>query len=459
MKKILIISLLVLCYVGYTNALTIVSGTWNRNGNTVYFYEVENGQLKEKANYIIAKDKKFGFALNLDKEGYYVIGTKNSQLMTGKFIFYLKSDDQLNVSIGTNDYELIGENTAENKTLKEWFDLLKPINMNTISSKKGMFMTYAEYYPILEEVFKKAESWNLPQSDNKTFDESFLTFRKYDIALDALQFLFLPKTKQPDINYQPDCYKNFTFSKLCNSDQLMNYPFGNRLLANIDLYAYQVKKKANSSIEFGTSALLNDGLSNIKDELLKGELVLIYAKHKQTVEGLLNFQKEYSKYLTTESQNERFKVLLANKAKNSKGDTAIDFKFPNSEGKEISLSSFKGKAVYIDIWATWCGPCKKEIPHLIKLEEEYKDKDIVFLSVSIDAQSDLAKWKKFIVDNNMKGVQLFAGDKADDISKPYKLNGIPHFILIDKNGLIVSQEAPRPSSPEIRLLLDNTLLK
>ncbi|MBK5720351.1 TlpA family protein disulfide reductase [Dysgonomonas sp. Marseille-P4677] len=174
---------------------------------------------------------------------------------------------------------------------------------------------------------------------------------------------------------------------------------------------------------------------------------------------MIDFGKEFSKYLGTDSQKERFKELLNLKAKNAKGDPAVDFKFQNSEGKEVALSDFKGKVVYIDIWATWCGPCKKEIPHLKMLEEEYKGKNVVFLGVSIDVQKDHPKWQKFLIDNKMKGIQLFAGDKAGDISKPYKIKGIPRFMLIDKDGKIVSSDAPRPSSPEIKLLLNSTLLK
>ena len=66
------------------------------------------------------------------------------------------------------------------------------------------------------------------------------------------------------------------------------------------------------------------------------------------------------------------------------GEMAIGFTYPNKDSVEFSLADFSGKLVYVDVWATWCGPCKAEIPSLQKLEGEYHDKNITFLSVSVD---------------------------------------------------------------------------
>ncbi len=130
------------------------------------------------------------------------------------------------------------------------------------------------------------------------------------------------------------------------------------------------------------------------------------------------------------------------------GEPSPTFSFENYEGKTISLDELKGKLVYIDVWATWCGPCKGEIPHLIKLEKEYHNKDITFVSISVDEEKD--KWKEMVKEKQLKGVQLFA-DKGwkSDFVKAYNINGIPRFILLDKEGKIISPDAPRPSDPKL----------
>lgn len=137
----------------------------------------------------------------------------------------------------------------------------------------------------------------------------------------------------------------------------------------------------------------------------------------------------------------------------SKGKAAPGFTYKDIDGKDVSLASFKGKYVYIDVWATWCGPCKRESPYFEKLAEEYKDNDkIVFMGVSIDQDKDA--WDKMVKDKNLKGVQLIA-DKAwaSSIAKDYLIQGIPRFILIDDQGKIVDATAMRPSDEKLGEML------
>ena len=114
--------------------------------------------------------------------------------------------------------------------------------------------------------------------------------------------------------------------------------------------------------------------------------------------------------------------------------------------------------VVVDVWATWCGPCRAQTPHLKKLEEELKGRDVVFISYSVDEAKDLDKWKKLVAADGLGGVQLI-GDAAfkSPICVNYKINAIPRFMVFDKAGNIVSIDAPRPSTPELKQLLENEL--
>lgn len=135
------------------------------------------------------------------------------------------------------------------------------------------------------------------------------------------------------------------------------------------------------------------------------------------------------------------------------------FTFENFKGGTTSLKDFKGKYVYIDVWATWCGPCRKEIPFLQTVEEKYKTKNIAFVSISIDRVADHDKWKAMVEKDSLGGVQLIADkDWKSEFVKAYGIRSIPRFILIDPNGTIVNADAQRPSEPELQLLL-NKLLK
>lgn len=182
-------------------------------------------------------------------------------------------------------------------------------------------------------------------------------------------------------------------------------------------------------------------------------------KGLKSVEGLLQYNEEFTKFLANDDQKQRMHQIMVEKSDMGDGIIAFDFKFPDVNGKEVKLSDFKGKVVYIDVWVTWCGPCIKEIPDLKKLEAEYHNKDVDFLSVSVDKQDDYKKWEAFLIKEKLGGVQLFAGDKKEEIVKPYDISGIPRFILIGKDGKIIYTNAPRPGSSEIKLLLDAALKK
>lgn len=146
------------------------------------------------------------------------------------------------------------------------------------------------------------------------------------------------------------------------------------------------------------------------------------------------------------------------KTKKLNGLVSPSFEFDNYKGGKTKLEDFRGKYVYIDVWATWCAPCRAEIPFLKKLEEKYHQKNIVFVSLSIDQMKDLEKWRKLIKDKELGGVQVLAdNDWNSQFVKEYNITGIPRFILIDPSGKIVKADAPRPSSPTIEAEFDSIL--
>ncbi|MGV0828501.1 TlpA family protein disulfide reductase [Empedobacter brevis] len=122
---------------------------------------------------------------------------------------------------------------------------------------------------------------------------------------------------------------------------------------------------------------------------------------------------------------------------------APDFSLADINGKRFDLADFKGKYVYIDIWATWCGPCKVQIPFMKELEKQFHDAPIHFVSISLDKEEDKPIWKKMVRENQMSGVQLFAG-KENSFGYDYQIQYIPTFLILDKEGNIMIDRAPAP---------------
>ncbi len=140
--------------------------------------------------------------------------------------------------------------------------------------------------------------------------------------------------------------------------------------------------------------------------------------------------------------------------------------YENFKGGTTSLADLKGKYVYVDVWATWCGPCKVEIPYLKELEAEYHDKAIAFVSMSIDDdkrhkgswEQAHETWKKFVEERELTGIQIYAPKGWDsDFIKAYRINGIPRFILIDPDGNVVDPSAPNPSNPRLKEMLESLI--
>lgn len=143
----------------------------------------------------------------------------------------------------------------------------------------------------------------------------------------------------------------------------------------------------------------------------------------------------------------------------SKGKTAPDITGVTPEGKQISLSDLKGKIVYTDIWATWCAPCREELPKAKEIQKQFAGNDkVVFLYVSVDSQTN--KWKDFLkADPDFKGTHINIADEkqVSNLYKAYQMAGVPSYLLIDQEGKIAAVPASRPSSgkaeDEIRALL------
>ncbi len=137
-------------------------------------------------------------------------------------------------------------------------------------------------------------------------------------------------------------------------------------------------------------------------------------------------------YLQQKEKNDEMLFL-------SPGKIAPDFSQPKADGKLLKLSDLKGKVVLIDFWASWCGPCRKENPNVVKLYQKYADKGFTILSVSLD--KDKNAWLEAIKRDNLTWPNHVSDLKAwsNDAAQQYKVTGIPFTVLVDKDGKIIQK--------------------
>ncbi|MEJ2882972.1 TlpA family protein disulfide reductase [Pedobacter sp. GR22-6] len=235
-------------------------------------------------------------------------------------------------------------------------------------------------------------------------------------------------------------------------------------IGNYITYFRNTKYRADTTLGYtGTSIVKLKVVTNdvpagfIKDYLsyqFTGEILKMVKDSTAKQQAYQNFMAsatnpEYKKEIETVYANYK---MMTGKA------MSPDFNFPNVNGQMVSLKSLRGKYVYIDVWATWCGPCKAEIPFLQKVEHDYEGKNVQFVSLSVDRMVDKTKWISYVKEHNLGGIQLMSDqDFSTDFVKKFNINSIPRFILIDPTGKIVSGDAYRPSDPLLRQQLDKLL--
>lgn len=176
----------------------------------------------------------------------------------------------------------------------------------------------------------------------------------------------------------------------------------------------------------------------------------------------LSFKPLYEQFLLTSTDEQQCAFCrdqLANMAVTAPGNAPVDFELVDTNDKPLSFAELikEGAVTYFDFWATWCGPCKREIPKLATLVEQYKGNPKVrIISISIDADHDA--WKKMVAADKPQWEQYLipALDTSDGIKK-YNISSIPRFMLFGTDGKLVDGNAKRPSDPALKQQIDNLI--
>nr|WP_121269561.1 TlpA disulfide reductase family protein [Pedobacter schmidteae] len=433
-----------------------VTGLLKKNtAKPVKVFKVQEGQVIEIASTKATDKGSFGFKFYPEYEGFYLIGTGEAVSPNDNYKFYFKGGEELSLTVLDSGYVLNGKlNSKENVVLSQWHNLVMPIENKAVNFMKTQ-STYVDFFPLLEEIARKSKAFlNGKTTGNTRFDKQMEQNMAWDMALYATNFLGTPRSAHPTVAQYSPYYatlKAVDFAR--HAAGAYAQPWGMRTLNGlVNTNKQQAGMKYVRGIE-GMKATL-DFLPN---DTLKGDFVLSAASGYTTFNDFKGLMDVYGKFILTKSQKKKQMDIMSPLAQLREGDAAFNFSYPDKEGKMVSMADLKGKVVLVDVWATWCGPCKAEIPYLKKLEEEMKGTDVQVVSISVDEAKDKEKWLKMIKEEGLGGLQLFASGWGD-LAQYYKIKGIPRFMVFDKQGKIVTVDSPRPSDPALKALLEKTLL-
>lgn len=419
--------------------------------NEVNLYKVEDGKECLIATSKVSRDGWYGFTFQPERKGFYTVGGKER---LDRIRLYMKPGDQGEVNFPEDTIVITVRNTPENLLLARWETIMIPVRERVDNLKYALF-DYRDFFPYFMDFLPQAREFQ----EKLTFrDETFarLVKQTIDFDLDYYAFRILNalkagkethKPSRPTPADYPAYYETIVSRDKLTDASVLEQPYG---------YDYLQRYTTFALAKEGEKDNLSNRLKWLSDDLLKAEIVLWYAERCRTYENYQKILGEYGSFLTTENHRERMNAVSARLYQGKKGEMAADFTYPDRNGKLVSLSDFRGKVVLVDVWATWCGPCRAEIPHLVKLEKEMEGKDVVFIGVSIDQKKDHRKWLEVLEQEGLSGVQLFAG-VSPQIMKDYKFTTIPRFMVFDREGKVVSTNSPRPSNPELKKLLEKLL--
>lgn len=360
-------------------------------------------------------NKEFDESLTYSGEGssnnnYLAAKTLNSSLnpIDYKTMYSMDEDNFINHINETKTSELDFLNSFENNNTA-LDEELKSIELKEIDYK---YLLSIQRYPLYYKFYAKKEPVNSDNFMKPLEDLNFINNNDYQMS---------------------QSYKSLVLSHFLNEDKMIDNP--------------------NSHFK----KLIESNASKIKkDVVFQGKYSLRASSDNNEV--LYNILTNLSNDSTQISELTDLYKKLSIIKKGMKSPEFINYE--NYKGGTTSLSDLKGKYVYIDVWATWCGPCIAEIPSLKKVEALYHNKNIEFVSISIDVKDrpvyNYDKWRQMIEEKSLGGVQLFADNAWNSqFTKAFVINSIPRFLLIDPDGNIVSGDAPRPSDQKLIELFDS----
>ena len=412
-------------------------------------------------SYVAAVDSlgKFNISIAFDSAQYgmFVHGPERSEI-------YLLPDSKLSLTLDTEQFDesitLVGDQAApsnyllakylQSEQLPNIWNVIQNGTPEALASlldsitvvKNNLLTEYKESVPI--------NFYTHELNRNK--------YEKINYFTSLLSFYAYNRKELPDPN---DTFFEYRKEMDYNRPELLSISqYGNSISNEISVEPYQTLDWNNPDSRlnfFKRYVAIADSL--IESEKVLGAILLDHIDSYKSYIPVDSVEETLDQHQLTFSKKdyEETKKVLSQIRALSPGAEVPDFQFATLTDEKVKLSDFKGNLIYIDLWATWCGPCIAEQPAMEVLVEQYKEKPVVFLAISTD--SSPAPWKKMVADRNLAGTHVYAENAWQaDIMQHFIVEGIPRYILLDQAGRIIDQNAPRPSG-NISEILDQELEK
>jgi len=430
----------------------ILSGTIKNSNEEVI--KIQNYNSITNKQIAIDKSGNYSDTLFIDRPGFYSyqIGKEYASL-------FLKNGDNLHLSNDVEDFFKSRKTTGKGSKLNNYYIQRSNLKGELVGNAKEFFMVPIEDFIakieknkglFLEQLVKANLETEDYQIQKKMIEHDYLLTRyNYD------KFIHYHTNVHPKL---PEGYYNPIINLDLDDDDSFHYDKSYRLLV-IENWRLTSKEAEKNDPNYTMVGFVKEKIKNIKSVSIREQIASMLFREVSARNK--NYQEAYNEILplleTTYNIN-RLNDRLASAKSTQPESMSMNFNYENFAGGKTSLKDLKGKALYVEIWATWCGPCIKEFPALTQLTKDYKGKNIEFVNISIDSEKAYDKWRALVTEKNVGGLQLLADKGLDsDFMKFFNVGLIPRSILIGADGKIISAKAPRPSAKDTREVLDALL--
>ena len=465
-----ILSLFVGCNVNHKTDIKLVKGKAVIEGKVQYF--TDSSMVLRFSNFsvvtnieqvaILDSSGNFKTELELFNPQEVVLSYENS-LAT----LYLHPGDTLYLSIDANlfqkddhpYYEVNGKNSTTSQNIRDYLKFHTPFTydqnykpkydkpFNEFLSNIKMHLTIED--SVLQEFHKQ----------NKPTDE-FMRWAKDDVLYSSFSFFmnYFAINDKKHKEYRTEIFNTGLFpnddSAIINSNYiwfLSQYPFMKYYAA--DSVAMELFKKdiKNSFTRTFDNLIKNEKPGLSRDIMIYKMFDMFDGRHGVPTENSTALCEKYKTYINNHELNSKLEEKVSNfNRQENKKNVFVDLKLKAKSETiakfwETLETKYKNKAIYIDIWATWCAPCRGELPHLVDLSNYYKDKPVAIVTICLASNKD--EWEKAISKiSNVSDNYFFSKDDSDLLGDELKVNGFPTHLIINRKGELIDKNISNISS-------------
>ena len=430
------------------------SGNIKNNSEKIIKVTNYNSTLKQE----IAIDSLGDFSgqVLVDKDGYYFFQVGRSYT-TVRF----KRGHNVNVQIDANNFYKSMSYSGELKKENNYNVAKSHLRSSRVGDPKEYFVVpLNEFLPKIEKtrdtLFSLLDKSGLGQKDIEV-EKKIIEYEYLQTYNNYKKFFHYHNKIDPDL---PEDYFDPILSMDTDDEALFRHSRAYRNLI-IENFRLSSKKEMQNNPSLTIIDFVKAKISGIKSIDIREQFAsMLIRQMKDENENIDDDYHKIMSLLSTERNRDKLTQRYNSARLTKAGLASVDFNYENYDGGMTSLEDLRGKLLYIDVWATWCGPCIREFPALKELVKEYDEKDIEFVSISIDSKNDYNKWKKMVAEKNIGGIHLYDDEGlSSDFMRAFSVSLIPRFMMIDPQGKIITAKAPRPSSKEVRKFIDGYLDK